>query len=90
MLDSNIEIPIRVKGTVNNSNLTGDSSLLSLATSNGLDTVGNFGKTLLNKRSSTITRISSQRVNIVEGWVWTGTLASETENYIKNDVEEFR
>ena len=90
MLDSNIEIPIRVKGTVNNSNITGDSSLLSLATSNGIDTVGNFGKTLLNKRSSTITRISSQRVNIVEGWVWTGTLASETENYIKNDVEEFR
>jgi multidrug efflux pump subunit AcrB len=89
MLDSNIEIPIRVKGIVNSSDITGDSSSISISNSNSIDFIGNYSKTTLNKSSSTITRISSQRVNIVEGWVWTGTLASETESYIKQEVERF-
>ena len=89
MLDSNIEIPIRVKGIVNSSNITGDSELLSMSYLGGIDLIGNYSKTSLNKKSSKITRISSQRVNIVEGWVWTGTLASDTENFINDDVEEF-
>ena len=89
MLDSNIEIPIRVKGIVNSSDITGDSSSISISNSNSIDFIGNYSKTSLNKSSSTITRISSQRVNIVEGWVWTGTLASETESYIKQEVERF-
>tara|TARA_Y100000992_G_scaffold301089_1_gene271150 strand:+ start:1038 stop:4100 length:3063 start_codon:yes stop_codon:yes gene_type:complete len=89
MLDSNIEIPIRVKGINNSSNIIGDSSSLSISNSDSIDFIGNYSKTSLNKSSSTITRISSQRVNIVEGWVWTGTLASETESYIKEEVEEF-
>ena len=29
-------------------------------------------------------------MNSVEGWVWTGTLSSATEEYIKNDVEQFK
>ncbi len=89
MLDSNIEIPIRLKGIVNSSDITGDSSSISISNSNSIDFIGNYSKTTLNKSSSTITRISSQRVNIVEGWVWTGTLASETESYIKKEVERF-
>ena len=89
MLDSNIEIPIRVKGIVNSSDITGNSSSISISNSNSIDFIGNYSKTSLNKSSSTITRISSQRVNIVEGWVWTGTLASETESYIKQEVERF-
>ena len=89
MLDSNIEIPIRVKGIVNSSDITGNSSSISISNSNSIDFIGNYSKTTLNKSSSTITRISSQRVNIVEGWVWTGTLASETESYIKQEVERF-
>ena len=89
MLDSNIEIPIRVKGIVNSSNITGDSESLSMSSLGGIDLIGNYSKTSLNKKSSQITRISSQRVNIVEGWVWTGTLASDTENFINDDVEKF-
>ena len=89
MLDSNIEIPIRVKGIVNSSNITGNTNSLSIPTSNNIDLIENYAKTSLNKTSSIITRISSQRVNIIEGWVWTGTLASETESYIKDDVERF-
>ena len=90
MLDSNIEIPIRVKGVVNSSDITGDSSSISIPNSNSIDFIGNYSKTSLNKSPSTITRISSQRVNIVEGWVWTGTLASETESYIHDEVERFK
>ena len=52
--------------------------------------IGNYSTTSLNKSTSTITRISSQRVNIVEGWVWTGKLASETEIYIKDEIERFK
>ena len=29
-------------------------------------------------------------MNSVEGWVWTGTLSSATEEYIKDDVEQFK
>ena len=90
MLDSNIEIPIRVKGVVNSSDITGDSSSISISNSDSIDFIGNYSKTSLNKSPSTITRISSQRVNIVEGWVWTGTLASETESYIYDEVERFK
>ena len=90
MLDSNIEIPIRVKGLVNSSDITGDSSSISISNSDSIDVIGNYSKTSLNKSPSTITRISSQRVNIVEGWVWTGTLASETESYIHDEVERFK
>jgi multidrug efflux pump subunit AcrB len=90
MLDSNIEIPIRVKGVVNSLDITGDSSSISISNSNSIDFIGNYSKTSLNKSPSTITRISSQRVNIVEGWVWTGTLASETESYIHDEVERFK
>ena len=90
MLDSNIEIPIRVKGAVNSSDITGNSSSISISNSDSIDFIGNYSKTSLNKSPSTITRISSQRVNIVEGWVWTGTLASETESYIHDEVERFK
>ena len=90
MLDSNIEIPIRVKGAVNSSDITGNSSSISISNSDSIDVIGNYSKTSLNKSPSTITRISSQRVNIVEGWVWTGTLASETESYIHDEVERFK
>ena len=89
MLDSNIEIPIRLKGVNNSSDLTGGSNSLSIPSSNNIDLIGSYSTTSLNKRTSTITRISSQRVNIVEGWVWTGKLASASEMYIKDDVERF-
>ena len=90
MLDSNIEIPIRLKGISNSSDLTGGSNSLSIPSSNNIDLIGNYSTTSLNKSTSTITRISSQRVNIVEGWVWTGKLASETEMYIKDEIERFK
>ena len=89
MLDSNIEIPIRLKGVNNSSDLTGSSNSLSIPSSNNIDLIGSYSTTSLNKSTSTITRISSQRVNIVEGWVWTGKLASASELYIKDDVERF-
>ena len=89
MLDSNIEIPIRLKGVNNSSDLTGSSNSLSIPSSNNIDLIGSYSTTSLNKSTSTITRISSQRVNIVEGWVWTGKLASASEMYIKDDVERF-
>ena len=53
------------------------------------DFIGNYGSTSINKKSSYITKTNSQRVNVVEGWVWTGTLPSATESYIKKEVEIF-
>ena len=89
MLDSNKEIPIRVKGIRESQNIIGDASSLSLSSGDGIDFIGNFGVSRINKTTSYVTRRNSQRINNVEGWIWTGTLSSGTEQYIKEDVEEF-
>jgi multidrug efflux pump subunit AcrB len=90
MVDSNKEIPIRIKGIANSNDITGDASFLSIPSGDSIDFIGNFGETFINKKSGDITKINSQRVNEVEGWVWTGTLPSSTEILIKNDIEVFK
>ncbi|MFL2690120.1 MAG: efflux RND transporter permease subunit [Gammaproteobacteria bacterium] len=90
MLDSNKEIPIRVKGITNSNDITGSSSIMSIPTDVGIDFIGSYGKTSLNKMSGDIERVDGQRINDVEGWIWTGTLPYATEQFIKEDVEEFR
>ena len=89
MLDSNKEIPIRVKGIIESKNIIGDASSLSISSGDGMDFIGNFGVSRINKTTSYVTRRNSQRINNVEGWIWTGTLSSGTEQYIKEEVEEF-
>ena len=89
MLDSNKEIPIRVKGIRESQNIIGDASSLSMSSDDGIDFIGNFGVSRINKTTSYVTRRNSQRINNVEGWIWTGTLPSGTEQYIKQEVEEF-
>ena len=89
MLDSNKEIPIRVKGIRESQNIIGDASSLSMSSGDGIDFIGNFGISKINKTTSYVTRRNSQRINNVEGWIWTGTLPSGTEQYIEQEVEEF-
>jgi len=89
MLDSNKEIPIRVKGLRDSSDIIGDTSYLSIPTQNGIDFIGNYGETRINKKTSYITRRNSQRVNNVEGWIWTGTLPHKTEQYLEENFKEF-
>ena len=90
MLDSNKEIPIRVKGSRDTLDIIGDTSFLSIPSQDGIDFIGNFGKTRINKTTSYVTRRDSQRVNQVEGWIWTGTLPYGTEQFIKKDIEIFQ
>ena len=52
--------------------------------------IESFGESRITNKSSIITRQDGQRMNSVEGWVWTGTLSSATEEFIKDDVEEFK
>jgi len=89
MLDSNKEIPIRVKGMRESSDIIGDTSYLSIPTQNGIDFIGNYGEATINKTTSYVTRRNSQRVNQVEGWIWTGTLPHETEQYLEEKFNEF-
>ena len=89
MLDSNKEIPIRVKGIRESSDIIGDTSYLSIPTQNGIDFIGNYGEATINKTTSYVTRRNSQRVNQVEGWIWTGTLPHKTEQYLKEKFKEF-
>ena len=89
MLDSNKEIPIRVKGIRESQNIIGDASSLSMSSGTGIDFIGNFGVSRINKTTSYVTRRNGQRINDVEGWIWTGTLPSGTEQHIKQEVEEF-
>tara|TARA_B100000530_G_scaffold200971_1_gene128139 strand:+ start:11031 stop:14099 length:3069 start_codon:yes stop_codon:yes gene_type:complete len=89
MLDSNKEIPIRIKGTRDSSDITGDTGYLSIPTRDGIDFIGNYGQATINKTSSYVTRRNSQRVNQVEGWIWTGTLPHKTEQYLEEKFNEF-
>jgi len=90
MLDSNKEIPIRLKGLTETKNLTGNASFLTVPSGNGFEYIDSFSKSSITNKSSKITRIDGQRVNMVEGWIWTQTLPSETENYIIEDVKIFK
>ena len=89
MLDSNKEIPIRIKGIRESSDITGDAGYLSIPTQDGIDFIGNYGQASINKTSSYVTRRNSQRVNQVEGWIWTGTLPHKTEQYLEEKFNEF-
>ena len=89
MLDSNKELPIRVKGIRSSSDIIGDTNFLSIPSQNGIDFIGNYGEARINKTSSYVTRRNSQRVNHVEGWIWTGTLPHQTELYLEENFKEF-
>ena len=89
MLDSNKEIPIRVKGNRNSSDIIGDTSYLAIPSQDGIDFIGNYGEAKINKTTSYVTRRNSQRVNHVEGWIWTGTLPHTTEQYLEENFKEF-
>jgi multidrug efflux pump subunit AcrB len=90
MLDSNKEIPIRLKGMNKPDDILGSASYLTIPSQNGFEYIDSFGKSSITNKSSIITRQDGQRMNSVEGWVWTGTLSSATEEYIKDDVEQFK
>ena len=90
MLDSNKEIPIRLKGINKPDDILGSASYLTIPSQNGFEYIDSFGESRITNKSSIITRQDGQRMNSVEGWVWTGTLSSATEEYIKDDVEEFK
>ena len=89
MLDSNKEIPIRVKGIRESSDIIGNTGYLSIPYKDGIDFIGNYGQATINKTSSYVTRRNSQRVNQVEGWIWTGTLPHKTEQYLEEKFNEF-
>ena len=89
MLDSNKEIPVRLKGLSNKNNLTGNTGFITIPSKDGFEYFDSFGKSTLTNKSSTITRLDGQRTNDVEGWIWTGTLPSATEEAIKKDVADF-
>jgi multidrug efflux pump subunit AcrB len=89
MLDSNKEIPIRVKGIRESSDIIGNTSFLSIPSNDGIDFIGNYGEAKINKTTSYVTRRNSQRVNQVEGWIWTGTLPHKTEQYLEENLRKF-
>jgi len=89
MLDSNKEIPVRLKGLSNKNNITGNTSFITMPSQDGFEYFDSFGKSSLTNKSSTITRLDGQRTNDVEGWIWTGTLPSATEKSLKKDVQDF-
>jgi multidrug efflux pump subunit AcrB len=89
MLDSNKEIPIRLKGIANSKNITGSASFLTIPSNGGFEYLDSFGTTSLTSKINTIRRIDGKKVNNVEAWLWTGILPSSAENFIKDDVREF-
>ena len=57
MLDSNKEIPIRLKGLTGTEDLTGNTSFLTVPSEGGFEYIDSFGKSSITNKSSKITRI---------------------------------
>ena len=90
MLDGTKEIPIRLKGSNGLNGVIDQATLLTLPSENGLNYIENFGDSEITRKSGTITRLQSRKLNTVQGWVQTLTLPSETEAYLEDKVAEFQ
>ena len=52
MLDSNKEIPVRLKGLSNKNNITGNTSFITIPSQDGFEYFDSFGKSSLTNKSS--------------------------------------
>ena len=87
MIDGNKEIPIKLRGSSNNSILS--TQFLSVPSSNGFDYSSNYGEFEVTNQANFISRDAGKRQNQVAAWIWTGLLPSETEKFLKEKIIKF-
>ena len=87
MIDGNKEIPIKLRGSSNNSILS--TQFLSAPSTNGFDYSSNYGEFEVTNQANFISRDAGKRQNQVAAWIWTGLLPSETEKFLKEKIIKF-
>ena len=87
MIDGNKEIPIKLRGSSNNSILS--TQFLSAPSTSGFDYSSNYGEFEVTNQANFISRDAGKRQNQVAAWIWTGLLPSETEKFLKEKIIKF-
>ena len=87
MIDGNKEIPIKLRGSSDNSILS--TQFLSVPSTNGFDYSSNYGEFEVTNQANFISRDAGKRQNQVAAWIWTGLLPSDTEKFLKDKITKF-
>lgn len=87
MIDGNKEIPIKLRGSSNNSILS--TQFLSVPSSNGFDYSSNYGEFEVTNQANFISRDAGKRQNQVAAWIWPGLLPSDTEKFLMDKINKF-
>jgi len=87
MLDGNKEVPIRLRGF--SQDLIESTQFLSIPAKDGFDYSSSYGDFEVTTQSNMVSRDAGKRQNQVKAWIWSGSLPSDTENYLKDKVKVF-
>ncbi len=88
MLDGNKEIPIKLRGSSNDS--IRSTQYLSVPSNNGFDYSSNYGEFAVTNQANFVSRDAGKRQNQVAAWIWPGLLPSDTEKFLKDKIQTFR
>ena len=88
MLDGNKEIPIKLRGSSNDS--IRSTQYLSVPSNNGFDYSSNYGEFAVTNQANFVSRDAGKRQNQVAAWIWPGLLPSDTEKFLKDKIQIFR
>ena len=88
MLDGNKEIPIKLRGSSNDS--IRSTQYLSVPSNNGFDYSSNYGEFAVTNQANFVSRDAGKRQNQVAAWIWPGLLPSDTEKFLKDKIQKFR
>ena len=88
MLDGNKEIPIKLRGSSNDS--IRSTQYLSVPSNSGFDYSSNYGEFAVTNQANFVSRDAGKRQNQVAAWIWPGLLPSDTEKFLKGKIQKFR
>ena len=90
MLDGSKELPIRLKRGEEASSDISQASLLSISGKNGIEYIENFSDIKLSRKLGAFSRYKGERENGVKAWTWPRSLPSVSEEYLREDILNFR
>ena len=90
MLDGSKELPIRLKRGEEASSDISQASLLSISGKNGIEYIENFSDIKLSRKLGAFSRYKGERENGVKAWTWPRTLPSVSEEYLLEDILNFK
>ena len=87
MLDGNKELPIKLRGSSNNS--IESTKFLTVPSQEGFDYSSNYGEFKVTNQANFVSRDAGKRQNQVSAWIWPDLLPSQTEKYLADKLKNF-